>query len=155
MLDWQKHLIYIPEIGYNEFVSVIRVNTHNLNTSYSQLFNYNKEIFCSDEELLRITITEKDIDKLQDLTQKIINNGLHFKKIDVFIDNYQNVLSYNNCNINNINTRITEDFISNVIDQNVNNYILEISIVSEYIERFTTKMYNRTLKLKKIISNLK
>lgn len=154
MLDWRNNLVYIPEIGFGDFASVIRTNSHDLNTSYKQMFKYDKQIYRVNEEILSLTITETDIDKLQDLTEKLLNKGSNLNEIIVFIDNNENVISFTNCLVINIDTRIAEDFISSTMEPGINNYVLEVSIVSEYTQQVTTKMYNRKKKLKKLISKI-
>jgi hypothetical protein len=155
MLDWKGNLVYIPEIGFGDFATIVMTNSYDLNTSYNNLFKYNKQIYPNGEHILNITITEKDIDKLEDLIEKIINNKSYLNEIIIFIDNYKNVLSYNYCIVNNINIKIEEDYMSMGMKSDINNYVLELNIISKYVQEITSKMYDRKKKLKKIISKLR
>jgi len=148
MLDWRNNLVYIPEIGFGDFASVM------VTTSYNADYISNKDIYKNGRVTAKFTITNTDIDKLQGFTQEIINLGSRVKEIIIFIDNNENVISYNNCLINNIESRIAEDFLSKTMSTDIINYVLEISVVAEYSQQVTFKMYNRKKKLRKLVSKI-
>jgi len=77
----------------------------------------------------------------------------------MFIDNNENTIIYNNCEVNNIELRINNSdtrlmIMHAVLDVNPV-YILELTISFEKISIMATHLFYRLKKMKKILENIK
>lgn len=137
------NLVTIPDLGIMTYADIMDVTTLT-----NDVHEYN------DEKKLSILFNDSSAENLNDIISKIIDCNNYIKEFIVFNKTNDKLVVYTQCEILNAESRVNECGRMDMRNSTPS-YTLDVTLLSQGDYVIGVEQYDRSKKLKKLISNIK